>query len=145
VYQWRTLSSRPARRSEFFQRPIFDLARTTLRRENWTRVRIYAPTGIWAESSPKEAWFECLRRASETQKIEEFWAVFGLPASKPAFDLHGRRRLRMFKDTPDTRLHYLPPPDAEHPMAVPAFGIIIFEREASHNAESGVEALCVQQ
>jgi hypothetical protein len=127
---------------EVFHAPehIFDLASATLkRRGGWTKVRIFAPTGLWDVSERKWKWFRDLRKALRKESVGELVGVFGLPEEECVFNESGVPRLKLFADTPRTRLHYLPPPDESHPVAVPAFGLIVFERESS---DDGLEEHC---
>jgi hypothetical protein len=110
---------------------LFDLSRVTLKQnESWTRVRVYSPTGLWVKSPKKMEWLKGLRFALHSEKVGELLGVFGLPEDEETFDQNSKEQIRLFDNTPNTRLRYLPPPDKDHPTTIPAFGLIVFERES---------------
>lgn len=118
---------------EIFRHPdsLFDLSRATLKQsESWTRLRIYSPTGLWAKSPKKMEWLKDLRSALQSEKVGELLGVLGLPEIEEIFDQNSKEQIGLFGDTPNTRLHYLPPPDKDHPITIPAFGLIVFEHES---------------
>ncbi len=100
----------------------------------WDMVRIYAPVGLWDPSEAKDKWLEALQlelgskvKGIKVGDVRAFRAVYGLPSSKEAFDNYAERRLRLFKETNNTEIHYLPPEDSDHPTPAPGMGAIIFE------------------
>jgi hypothetical protein len=111
---------------------IYDLGIAALNRAQsegqWECVRIYAPTGLWDQSEKKLRWLERLAEALRRQEVRELRAVYGLPEQRAVFREVAAGRLKLFEDSPEARLHFLPPPGDGHPCAAPAFGILIFER-----------------
>ncbi len=102
----------------------------------WDMVRIYAPVGLWDPSEAKDKWLEALQlelgskvKGIKAGDVRAFRAVYGLPSSKEAFDNYAERRLRLFKETNNTEIHYLPPEDSDHPTPAPGMGAIIFEND----------------
>ncbi len=108
----------------------------------WEKVRIYAPVGLWDPSPAKDQWLEKLQEAlgdlaqgNKTADVKAFRAVYGLPSSQQSYYDYAKRRLKLFKSTNDTQIHYLPPEDGEHPTQAPGVGAIIFENRSDHRYE----------
>jgi hypothetical protein len=101
----------------------------------WKKVRLYAPVGLWDNSDNKTRWLTCLAGALRSGDVVEFSAVFGLPPDKLTYDSVARPRLALFRDTPRTEIHFLPPTETDLPVAAPGFGLVIFEHERPKYSE----------
>lgn len=103
---------------------VFQQGRQALQEGKWNRVYIYAPVGLWDESDEKDKWLKALQKALQDHQITEFRAFYGLPPNEQLLWTRAKERLRLFRDTIPTELHYLPPQDT---TAAPGLGAIIFE------------------
>lgn len=115
---------------------IFRRAQSTLKSGTWEKVRIYAPVGISDPSHAKTEWLTALKVALHSGNVGYFLAVYALPREKSSFDSPAKERLMLFKETPGTEVHYLPPDDSSHPTAAAGLGAIVFEDHDSDRYEA---------
>lgn len=112
---------------------IFDWAIATLENDQWEKLRIFAPVGLWRESEGKKRWLQAVAQHAKTGGVKAVWAVFGLPPktrkgetrpySQVAEDLkYVREILDVFNDSKNVTLHFYPP----FPASV-GFGVLVFE------------------
>jgi hypothetical protein len=106
---------------------VFRQGRLALQEGKWQRVYIYAPVGLWDMSKEKDPWLKDLQQALIDKRVKRFRGVYGLPPNEAAAWARAKDRLQLFRETPRTEIHYLPPQDREHPTAAPGLGWIIFE------------------
>lgn len=91
----------------------------------WESIRLYAPVGLWSQSSSKDAWINAL--ASELGKtVQHLSVVTALPTDRRVFHDVSAPMLRSVADTPGVDIYYVPPLHREQTAAVPPFGMALF-------------------
>lgn len=114
---------------------IYGRAIDTLQGERWSKVRVFAPVGVWHNDSDKAEWLEALADAAYKGAVEEVRGVFGLPSistrgdRKPTDSLSREIQqthdlLELFDNLKNVHLRYHPPY-----YASVAIGTIIFQRK----------------
>lgn len=91
----------------------------------WESIRLYAPVGLWSQSSTKDTWINAL--ASELGKtVQHLSVVAALPTDHRVFRDVSAPMLRAVVDTPGVDIYYIPPLHRAQTAAIPPFGMAVF-------------------
>lgn len=109
---------------------IYSDAINLLNSYRWSKIRVFAPIGLWEDNPHKSRWLAQLTKALMEDRIESLEAIFGFPdkGMKLPYDPEitkieeeqdaeiGRKLLTiagsylsLFEETPRTKLRFIPP------------------------------------
>jgi len=113
---------------------VWDTSLTMVRKQQWNKLRLFAPVGLWREDESKKLWLQEVAKSvsGSSRQVNILFAIYGLPPkSRYGFDRsiddvkkdlgYLKELLKPF-NLPHVELHYYPP----MPVSV-ALGAIILE------------------
>ena len=102
------------------RKATLDSSVAALEKNQWERMRVFAPVGLWEKDENKTQWLEAIAKHAKTKRVREVWGVFGLPpitrygTTRPFDDVvqdlkHTRKLLGVFQELGNVELHFYPP------------------------------------